>query len=95
MKPRREEESNPSGITVNGQPLEDLLKDEEIVDIRIEVTTRLKEKIVRASAPGTKRRGTGSGRGAGNPGVKRGRRLTQEEVAEENRKRGFTVIRKE
>lgn len=83
-------------ITVNGEPLSEFVAKEmgiEITEMRIQILGKLSKQVSKANAPKTKRPGIGSGRGSGNPGVKKARVFSKEEVEAENRRRNLLPIR--
>jgi hypothetical protein len=85
----------PCSITVNGQSLEEFLKEEvgmEATAVRIDIVCKLSKAVAVVNAPKTKRKGIGSGRGAGNPGVRKGRVFTREEVEAENLRRNLKAV---
>lgn len=77
-------------ITVNGQPLSEFLEDalhQEIEGVRVNILVKLNQAV--HHSPKTARGGTGSGRTKGNPGVRRARVLSRQEVEQENARRGL------
>lgn len=78
-----------SGITVNGQPLEDFLKDELTTELKSavdEVIKKLKSSTIKQRT--TQRKAIYSGRGVGKPkGLKRAKIYTREEIDRLNAER--------
>ena len=73
-------------VTVNGLPVEDYVDREftlEVKEIRVDLIGALKRAVRKHKVS------KGGGRGRGNPGTKRGRLLTMEEVQRISREKGI------
>lgn len=87
-EPKKEEPL--SGITLDGVPLKEIVKEEtgnQAVQVANQTAWELSQQTKKVQ--GSRYKGVGSGRGPGKPkGLKRARVYSEEEIAELNRKKG-------